>query len=75
MPDTAPRPRLARSKKIVITCLLLIGWTLLASQWQGKHCDFIPQSYFLVITHGTPDANEGCEETTFGTSYTDEYRT
>jgi hypothetical protein len=72
MSDTAPR-RLSRSTKIVAVLVFLIGWTALASGWTDKGCDYVPQSYTLVLVHGTPDANEGCVEDAYGTSYTDRY--
>lgn len=74
MPDTAPKPRLTRNQKIVAVLVLLIGWTALASGWTDKGCDYVPQSYFLVLSHGTPNSNEGCEDEPSGPAYTDNYR-
>lgn len=73
MPDTAPKPRLTRTTKIVAVLIALVIWTALAGNWKDKGCDFIPQSYFLVITNGTPDFNEGCAEDNGDTRYTDRY--
>ncbi|MFE1903824.1 hypothetical protein ACFW96_09150 [Streptomyces gardneri] len=73
MPDTAPKPRFTRTTKIVATLAALVLWTALASGWTDKGCDFVPQSYGLVITHGTPDSNEGCEDEPSGPAYTDRY--
>lgn len=65
--------RPSRTQKIVAVLVLLVVWTSLAGQWTDKDCDFIPQSYGLVLQHGTPDRDEGCEEEPWGTSYTDDY--
>ena len=74
MPDTpAAKPRFSRTTKAVIALLVVIAWTSLAAQWTDKGCDFVPESYSNVIFHGTPDDNEGCEDDSFGNSYTDEY--
>ncbi|MFI8962061.1 hypothetical protein ACIGO8_08090 [Streptomyces sp. NPDC053493] len=72
MPDTTPR-RLSRNTKIVAVLVALLVWTGLASGWTDKGCDFVPQSYFLVISHGTPDSDEGCEPEPSGPEYTDRY--
>ncbi len=50
-----------------------VGWTFLASQWSGKGCDFVPQSYALVLSHGMPNGAEGCKAETDGPQYTDQY--
>lgn len=63
---------LKKSTTIVLVALLLILWTALANQWAGKGCG-LPQGYSLVITHGTPDRNEGCESEPGGATYTDNY--
>lgn len=75
-PQPAPQParwRPTRRTKFVIAALLFIVWTLLAGQWDEKGCDFIPQSYGLVLTHGTPDRFEGCDDEPGGPTYTDDY--
>ena len=74
MPDTAPKPRLTRNTKIVLVLVVLVIWTALAGNWSSKGCDLVPQSYFLVISNGTPDSNEGCEDEPSGPAYTDDYR-
>ncbi|RSS59797.1 hypothetical protein [Streptomyces sp. WAC01280] len=74
MPDTAPRPRFTRTTKIVTVLAVLILWTALASGWTDKGCNYIPQSYFLVLSHGTADSDEGCESEPSGPVYTDNYR-
>ncbi|MDV5147193.1 hypothetical protein R1T08_24200 [Streptomyces sp. SBC-4] len=74
MPDTAPKPRFTRTTKTVAVLVVLLIWTALAGNWTDKGCDFVPQSYFLVVSNGTPDSNEGCEAEPGGTSYTDNYR-
>lgn len=77
MPDTAkaePPWIRRRPTQIGFILLLLLGWTLLANQWSSKGCDLMPQSYGLVITHGTPDHYEGCESEPGGPAYTDNYR-
>ncbi|MCU1612611.1 MAG: hypothetical protein JWO98_151, partial [Frankiales bacterium] len=33
----------------------------------------VPQSYVLVLTHGTPDHWQGCEAGLGGSVYTDQY--
>lgn len=71
---TEPRRRVSRTGKAAIALVILIAWTSLAAQWTDRGCDFVPQSYMLVLTEGfTPDDNEGCEEDNFGTSYTSNY--
>jgi hypothetical protein len=72
MTDT-PRPRITRRTKYTLVVLILIVWTFLAGQWTDKGCDYIPQSYGLVLTHGTPDHDEGCEPEPGGPEYTDQY--
>jgi hypothetical protein len=74
MPDTAPKPRFTRNTKIVTVLAILIVWSALASGWTDKGCDFIPQSYGLVLSHGTADPDEGCESEPGGPAYTDNYR-
>jgi hypothetical protein len=64
---------LKKSTTIVLAALLLILWTGLAGQWADKGCQFIPNSYGLVLGHGTPDRNEGCESEPGGPQYTDNY--
>ncbi|MEW2402142.1 hypothetical protein [Streptomyces sp. NPDC046862] len=64
--------RPTRTQKIVAVLVVLIGWTLLANQWAGKGCG-LPQGYSLVIQHGTPDRDEGCEDEPTGPTYTDQY--
>ena len=71
--DALARPRLSRRAKVVTVLLLLIVWTALAGQWENKGCDLVPQSYGLVLTHGTPDHWEGCEDEPGGPQYTDRY--
>lgn len=73
MSDTAPR-LISRNTKIVVVLVLLIVWTALASGWTDKGCNLVPQSYGLVLQHGTPDSNEGCESEPSGPAYTDNYR-
>ena len=73
MPDTTPKPRLTRNTRIVLVLVVLLIWTALASGWTDKGCGFIPQSYSLVLTHGTPDPDEGCESEPGGPAYTDRY--
>ncbi|WP_189963407.1 hypothetical protein [Streptomyces violascens] len=65
---------LKRSTTIVLACLLLILWTAVAGQWADKGCRFVPDSYALVIGHGTPDRTEGCESEPGGPQYTDNYQ-
>ncbi|MER5559688.1 hypothetical protein ACWGLE_01150 [Streptomyces sp. NPDC055897] len=74
MPD-APGRRwpLKKSTTIVLVALLLIAWTALAGQWSDKGCRFVPDSYTLVISHGTPDHSEGCESEPGGPQYTNDY--
>lgn len=77
MPDTErpkPQPRLSTTKKVVLIALLLIVWTGLANTWTSKGCDLIPQSYFLVIGHWTPDRDEGCEDEQGTPTFTDDYQ-
>jgi hypothetical protein len=64
--------RPTRGQKIVAVLVLLIGWTALAGQWADKGCN-LAQGYSLVIQHGTPDRDEGCEDEPSGPSYTDDY--
>jgi hypothetical protein len=54
----------------MVTALLLLAWSILANQWKDKDCGMFPQSYILVISHGTPDHWQGCDE--YG-DYTDDY--
>ncbi|MFC7929159.1 hypothetical protein [Streptomyces cinereoruber] len=74
MPDTAPKPRLTRTTKTILALVALVIWTALAGNWTSKGCGFVPQSYLLVISNGTPDAHEGCEDEPGGPRYTDTYR-
>lgn len=74
MPDTAPKPRFTRTTKAIAVLVALVIWTALAGNWTDKGCNLVPQSYFLVISNGTPDANEGCEDEPSGPAYTDRYR-
>jgi hypothetical protein len=59
-----------RATAFLVTALLLLVWSILANQWKDKDCSMFPTSYQLVITHGTPDHYEGCDE--YG-DYTDDY--
>lgn len=71
--DPAPRPRLSRNKKIVLTLVLLILWSMMASSWFDKGCS-MAQSYGFVFTHaGPPDGDEGCESGIDGPEYTGDY--
>lgn len=72
MSDTERRPRFTRRTKIVLVVAALLVWTVLANQWTEKGCQ-LPQSYQLVITHGTPDHFQGCESEPGGPVYTDQY--
>jgi hypothetical protein len=72
MPDTNTPRRTGRTWKIVAVLALLIAWTALANSWTDKGCG-LPQSYSLVIQHGTPDRDEGCEAEPTGPTYTDNY--
>lgn len=58
-----------RATGLLVAALLLLLWSILANQWAGKDCS-MPRGYQLVITHGTPDHYEGCDE--YG-DYTDDY--
>lgn len=40
--------------------ILLAVWTLLAFQWHSQNDCEMPESYGLVLSHGTPDPWEGC---------------
>ncbi|MFF8910498.1 hypothetical protein [Streptomyces olivaceoviridis] len=66
------RWRPTRTQKIIAVLVLLIAWTALAGQWADKGCG-LPQGYALVIQHGTPDRDEGCEDEPSGPEYTDNY--
>lgn len=77
MPDIEPpadRPLFPwlhkRATAFMVAALLLLVWSILASQWHGKDCGMFPRSYLLVVQHGTPDHTEGCDE--YG-DYTDDY--
>ncbi|MFF7211825.1 hypothetical protein ACFZAU_15040 [Streptomyces sp. NPDC008238] len=61
------------SKTKYTLAIAAAGWTFLASQWSGKGCDFVPQSYALVISHGMPANGEGCKAQSDGPQYTDQY--
>ncbi len=62
-----------RTTQAGIVLLLLIVWSLAASQWQDKDCG-TAQSYGLVVSHfGTPGHFEGCESEPGGPAYTDDY--
>jgi len=61
------------AKTKYILAAAAVGWTFLASQWSGKGCDFVPQSYALVVSHGMPTNSEGCKAETDGPQYTDKY--
>lgn len=61
-----------RTQKIVAVLVLAIAWTVMAGQWADKGCG-LPQGYSLVIQHGTPDRDEGCEDEPGGPTYTDGY--
>jgi hypothetical protein len=65
--------RPSRTQKIVAVLVLLIAWTAMAGQWADKGCDLVPQGYGLVVQHGTPDHDEGCEDEPSGPEYTDNY--
>jgi hypothetical protein len=64
--------RPSRTVKIVGVLVLLIAWTAMAGQWADKGCG-LGQGFSLVVQHGTPDRNEGCEDEPSGTTYTDDY--
>lgn len=64
--------RPTRNQKIVAVLVLLIVWTVMAGQWDDKGCS-LPQGYFLTVTHGSPDHDEGCEDEPGGPEYTDQY--
>lgn len=64
--------RPSRRVKIVAVLVALIAWTAMAGQWDDKGCS-LPQGYALVVQHGTPDRNEGCEDEPSGPVYTDDY--
>jgi hypothetical protein len=64
--------RPTRTQKIVAVLVLLIAWTAMAGQWADKGCN-LPQGYSLVVQHGTPDRDEGCEDEPTGPTYTDDY--
>jgi hypothetical protein len=67
----APRPWIHRhSTALMVAALLLLGWSILANQWKDKGCGMLPQSYVMVVSHGTPDHWQGCDE--YG-DYTDQY--
>ncbi|MCL7365349.1 MULTISPECIES: hypothetical protein [Streptomyces] len=44
----------------LVVVVLVVLWTVFAVQWKEKDCTFVPTSYLLVITHGTPSVFEGC---------------
>ncbi|MFI8186497.1 hypothetical protein ACIF70_39320 [Actinacidiphila glaucinigra] len=73
MTDTVRQPRISRKTKYTLMVVALIAWTFLANQWAGKGCDLVPQSYGLVLSHGTPNGSEGCETEPGGPEYTDQY--
>jgi hypothetical protein len=57
------------NKKIVLSILLLMVWTMVADGWTDKGCS-LPQGYAFTITHGgSPDRDQGCDEG----AYTDRY--
>ena len=58
---TRRSPRFTRRQKALGVLLLMLFWSILANQWQSKGCQGIPDSYRMVLTHGTPDASEGCD--------------
>lgn len=64
--------RLSRSAKYTLVIFAFLVWTLLARQWTEKGCE-LPQSYVLILTHGTPDHWQGCESEPGGATYTDQY--
>ncbi len=49
-----------RSVPSLVVVVLVVLWTVFAVQWKEKDCAFVPTSYLLVITHGTPSVFEGC---------------
>lgn len=71
--DGAERPLFPwlhrRATAFMVVALLLLGWTILASQWHGKDCSW-PHGFQLSVTHFTPGGDEGCDE--YG-DYTDQY--
>lgn len=71
--DERARPRISRSAKYTLIVFGFLAWTILANQWSEKGCDLVPQSYVLVLTHGTPDHWQGCESEPGGPQYTDQY--
>ncbi|MEW2292692.1 hypothetical protein ABZ719_08310 [Streptomyces sp. NPDC006743] len=44
----------------VVGLVLVVIWTFLAVQWHEVECPLVPDSYVLVVTHGTPSIFEGC---------------
>ncbi|MGW4547817.1 hypothetical protein ACWEN4_15740 [Streptomyces violaceorubidus] len=49
-----------RSVPSIVVVVLIVLWTVFAVQWKEKDCAFVPTSYLLVLTHGTPSIFEGC---------------
>lgn len=72
MPDTeTPASRNSRRATVfMVTAVMLVVWSFLAGQWADKDCSMFPQSYGLVLTHGTPGDWDGCDR--YG-DYTSDY--
>jgi hypothetical protein len=65
--------RPSRAQVFVGVLVLLSVWTAAASEWMGKDCEFVPQSYGLVLMYGAPEQYEGCMWSPGGMEYTHHY--
>ncbi|MET9545024.1 hypothetical protein [Streptomyces sp. 135] len=44
----------------VVAVVAVVIWTVLAYQWTEQNDCEVPESYGLVLSHGTPDPWEMC---------------